>query len=61
MTTGGRAAQQAVLLRDEPRRGASRTTDAHLIRLAEAHGARLATLDTGIPGAFLVPGAADAR
>jgi predicted nucleic acid-binding protein len=33
----------------------SRTTDAHLLRLAEAHGARLATLDTGIPGAFLVP------
>lgn len=34
---------------------ASRTTDAHLLRLAEAHGAKLATLDTGIPGAFLVP------
>ena len=41
--------------------GASRTTDAHLLRLAEAHGARLATLDTGIPGAFLVPGAVDER
>lgn len=41
--------------------GASRTTDAHLLRLAEAHGARLATLDTGIPGAFLVPGTVDAR
>ena len=41
-------------------RGASRTTDAHLLRLAEAHGARLATLDTGIPGGFLVPGARDA-
>ena len=38
-------------------RGASRTTDAHLLRLAKAHGARLATLDTGIPGAFVVPGA----
>ncbi len=37
-------------------RGASRTTDAHLLRLAEAHGAQLATLDTGIPGAFIVPG-----
>ena len=37
---------------------ASRTTDAHLLRLAEAHGAKLATLDTGIPGAFLVPGSA---
>ena len=48
---------------DLPRwcRGASRTTDAHLLRLAEAHGARLATLDTGIPGAFLVPGAVDER
>ena len=33
----------------------SRTTDAHLVDLAQAHGARLATLDTGIPGAFLVP------
>ncbi len=41
-------------------RGASRTTDAHLLRLAEAHGALLATLDTGIPGAFLVP-AVEAR
>ncbi|MXY23386.1 MAG: PIN domain-containing protein [Acidobacteria bacterium] len=35
---------------------ASRTTDAHLLELAEAHGARLATLDERIPGAFLVPG-----
>ena len=35
---------------------ASRTTDAHLLDLAAAHGAKLATLDTGIPGAFLVPG-----
>ena len=34
---------------------ASRTTDAHLLRLAEAHGVELATLDTGIPGAFLIP------
>lgn len=34
---------------------ASRTTDAHLLRLAEAHGAKLATLDTSIPGAFLIP------
>ena len=34
---------------------ASRTTDAHLLQLAEAHGAKLATLDTGIPGAFLIP------
>jgi toxin-antitoxin system PIN domain toxin len=33
----------------------SRTTDAHLLALAAAHGAKLATLDTGIPGAFLIP------
>ena len=35
---------------------ASRTTDAHLLQLAESHDAKLATLDRGIPGAFLVPG-----
>jgi predicted nucleic acid-binding protein len=34
---------------------ASRTTDGHLLELANAHGAKLATLDTGIPGAFVVP------
>jgi predicted nucleic acid-binding protein len=34
---------------------ASRTADAHLLELARAHGAKLATLDTGIPGAFLIP------
>ena len=34
---------------------ASQTTDAHLVALAEAHGAKLATLDTGTPGAFIVP------
>ena len=34
---------------------ASRTTDAHLLELAAAHGAKLATLDTAIPGAFLIP------
>lgn len=34
---------------------ASRTTDAHLLDLAAAHGAQLATLDTGIPGAFVIP------
>ncbi len=39
------------------RRHASQTTDAHLVQLAAAHGAVLATLDTGIPGALLVPGA----
>jgi predicted nucleic acid-binding protein len=36
-------------------KSADRTTDAHLLALADAHGAKLATLDTGIPGAFLVP------
>ena len=34
---------------------AARTTDAYLLALANAHGAKLATLDTGIPGAFVVP------
>ncbi len=34
---------------------ASRTTDAHFLQLAGAYGAKLATLDTGIPGAFLIP------
>ncbi|MFZ4774104.1 MAG: hypothetical protein ACOYM3_01995, partial [Terrimicrobiaceae bacterium] len=33
---------------------ASRTTDAHLLALAHANEAELATLDTGIPGAFLL-------
>jgi predicted nucleic acid-binding protein len=35
----------------------SRTTDAHLLELAARHGAKLATLATGIPGAFLIPAA----
>ena len=35
-------------------KGASGTTDAHLLSLAEAHGAELATLDEGIPSAFVV-------
>jgi predicted nucleic acid-binding protein len=30
-------------------------TDGHLVQLATAHGAVLATLDTGIPGAYLIP------
>lgn len=34
---------------------ASQTTDAHLISLAQAHGVELATLDAGIPGAYLLP------
>jgi uncharacterized protein len=31
------------------------TTDGHLVRLAEAHGAVLATLDQKIPGAHRIP------
>lgn len=31
-------------------------TDGHLVQLARAHGAMLATLDGKIPGAFLIPG-----
>lgn len=31
------------------------TTDGHLMQLAQAHGALLATLDHGIPGAFVIP------
>ena len=31
------------------------TTDAHLLALAEKHSLQLATLDTGIPGAFVIP------
>jgi predicted nucleic acid-binding protein len=34
---------------------ASRTTDAHLLALAENHGFRLATLDEAISCAFLIP------
>lgn len=30
-------------------------TDGHLVQLAKAHGASLATLDRKIPGAFLIP------
>lgn len=32
---------------------AARTTDAHLLLLAQRHGLELATLDAGIPGAML--------
>jgi hypothetical protein len=31
------------------------TTDGHLIQLAQAHGAVLATLDAKIPSAFVIP------
>ncbi len=34
---------------------AKHTTGAHLLALAEKHGLQLATLDTGIPGAFVIP------
>jgi toxin-antitoxin system PIN domain toxin len=34
---------------------AASTTDAHLATLAERHDCRLATLDEGIPNAFLIP------
>jgi predicted nucleic acid-binding protein len=33
----------------------SRTTDAHLVQLAQKHGFTLATLDSQIPEAFLIP------
>ena len=33
----------------------NKLTDGHLLELARHHGAKLATLDTGIPGAFLIP------
>ena len=36
-------------------KGASRTTDGHLYSLAKKHRALLATLDLGIPGAFVIP------
>lgn len=36
-------------------RSAPRTTDAHLLTLAQAHQLTLATLDTGIPGALVIP------
>ncbi len=33
----------------------AQTTDGHLLQLAITNGAALATLDKGIPGAFLIP------
>ncbi len=33
----------------------AQVTDGHLLELASANGAVLATLDEGIPGAFLIP------
>jgi uncharacterized protein len=34
---------------------AKQTTDGHLVELARANGAQLATLDGKIPGSFLIP------
>jgi len=34
----------------------SQTTDGHLVSLAHAHGATLATLDRKVQGAYLIPG-----
>lgn len=36
-------------------RGAGQTADAHLAALAAKYQTKLATLDTGIPGAFVLP------
>lgn len=36
-------------------KNAKHTTDSHLLALAEKHKLQLATLDTGILGAFLIP------
>jgi predicted nucleic acid-binding protein len=36
-------------------RGPGQTTDAHLVSLATRHQAKLATLDTAIPAAFILP------
>jgi hypothetical protein len=33
----------------------AQTTDGHLLQLAKTHNAVLATLDKGIPGAYLIP------
>ena len=36
-------------------KNSAQTTDGHLLQLANANGAVLATLDEGIPGAYLIP------
>ena len=36
-------------------KSAKQTTDGHLAQLAKANGAMLATLDTQIPGTYLIP------
>jgi len=40
-------------------KGASQTTDAHLLQLAENHGAVFATLDKKIPRAYVIDGLQD--
>lgn len=42
---------------DLPRwvKGPKQITDGHLVGLARAHGAEMATLDKSVPGAFLIP------
>ncbi len=37
----------------------TQTTDGHLVQLARTNGTLLATLDKGIPGAFLIPSRTD--
>jgi predicted nucleic acid-binding protein len=37
-------------------KGPKQITDGHLLELAKAHGAEMATLDERIPGALLIPG-----
>jgi predicted nucleic acid-binding protein len=36
-------------------KGPKQIMDGHLAALAKRHGARLATLDNGTPGAFVIP------
>jgi uncharacterized protein len=53
---GGRVLADAIGAEGLPRwvKSAKQTTDGHLLALAEAHGAKLVTLDAGIPGATLI-------
>jgi len=36
-------------------KGPKQISDAHLVELAKAHGAKLATLEENIPGAVVIP------
>lgn len=36
-------------------KSAKQTTDGHLVKLAASHGAQLATLDSKVPGSYLIP------